>query len=48
MIKDMDLLLRENVSTMKLNEIKLINKGKKLKRYDLCYTNKIGKEKYMK
>lgn len=45
MIKDMDLLLRENVSTMKLNEIKLVNKGKKLKRYDLCYTNKIGKEK---
>lgn len=28
MIKDMDLLLRENVSTMKLNEIKLVNKGK--------------------
>lgn len=45
MIKDMDLLLRENVSTMKLNEINLVNKGKKLKRYDLCYTNKIGKEK---
>ena len=45
MIKDMDLLLRENVSTMKLNEIKLVNKGKKLKRYDLCYTNKIGKKK---
>lgn len=45
MIKDMDLLLRENVSTMKLNEIKLVNKGKNLKRYDLCYTNKIGKEK---
>lgn len=45
MIKDMDLLLRENVSTMKLNEINLVNKGKKLKRYDLCYTNKIGKKK---
>ena len=28
MIKDMDLLLRENVSTMKLNEIKLVNRVK--------------------